>query len=309
MGLMVSYNLSWSQAQNQLVSQAEKAIFSLLKSKKPFGYFPSKELFQLFDTMIKPVLNYGSQVWGYQYCNNIEKVQNNFCRKHLHLNKTINTCIALGECGRQPLCVTYIVNCIKYWCKLLTMPSYRYPKQCYLMLKKLDDVERICWATKIKIILFYYGYGVVWISQNIGNIDLFVSQFKERLSIHYNQCWKDDLNSASRCYHYKQFKSLLDIESYLTLELPFKFKKALTKFRCSNHSFMIETGRHNNIPLHERFCQFCLYLLNVNTMPFLYVHNIMKREISIYIHGIQATQELKTFIIFSKTLMNTLLEG
>ena len=42
----------------------------------------------------------------------IEYVHNNFCRKHLSVQKTTNTCMVLGECGRLPFSITYITNCI-----------------------------------------------------------------------------------------------------------------------------------------------------------------------------------------------------
>jgi len=47
--------------------------------------------------------------------------------------------MVLGECGRLPLCTTYYINCIRYWCKLLTMPPQKHPKQCYNMLESLLD--------------------------------------------------------------------------------------------------------------------------------------------------------------------------
>ena len=34
-------------------------------------------------------------------------------------------------------------------------------------------------------------------------------------------------------------------------------RSQVTKFRLSNHSLMIESGRHRKIPKELRFCQFC----------------------------------------------------
>ena len=79
--------------------------------------------------------------------------------------------MVLGECGRLPLCTTYYISCIRYWCKLLTMPSHRYPKQCYIILKSLDDAGKNCWATKIKSLLYKYGFGFIWISQDVGDVN------------------------------------------------------------------------------------------------------------------------------------------
>ena len=34
-------------------------------------------------------------------------------------------------------------------------------------------------------------------------------------------------------------------------------RSQVTKFRLSNHSLLIELGRHREIPKELRFCQFC----------------------------------------------------
>ncbi len=129
----------------------------------------------LFDMMVKPILCYGGEVWGYEYCNQIETVHANFCKTFLGLSRHINNSMALGECGRLPLCSTYYVRCIKYWCRLLHMESHRYPSNAYLMLKQHDDIGRINWATHVKTLLHRYGFGYAWVAQDIGDTNMFVA--------------------------------------------------------------------------------------------------------------------------------------
>jgi hypothetical protein len=62
----------------------------------------------------------------------------------------VNNVMTLGECGRLPLCVEYHTKCIKYWCRRLQMPIHRYPKNCYIMLKRQDELGRINWVTSVK---------------------------------------------------------------------------------------------------------------------------------------------------------------
>ena len=148
MGLLFTPKLSWYSARLKLCAQAKKIIFALKRFQYNFGILPHHEMFKLFDSMIVPILTYGSETWGHSYSEQIKKVQIDFCRYFLGINHSVNNCIVLGECGRCPLCVTYFYKCISYWCKLLHMPHYRYPHNCYLMLKKLDDGGRIILAYK-----------------------------------------------------------------------------------------------------------------------------------------------------------------
>ncbi len=128
--------------------------------------------------------------------------------------------MALGECGRLPLCVTYHTNCIKYWCKLLQMPDHRYPKNCYLMLKQLDDAGRVTWAIHIKQLLFRYGFGYIWLSQDVGDIEVFVCTFKTRISDCMRQNWNTNIWDSTRCDTYKFFKSQLSPEKYICTDMP-----------------------------------------------------------------------------------------
>ena len=93
---------------------------------------------------------------GYKQSSVIESVHNDFCNFFLGVNSSV---VALGECGRLPLCVTYITNCIKYWCRLLRMElqDHRYPKKknSYKMLKSLDEAERQNWVSKVRELLFF----------------------------------------------------------------------------------------------------------------------------------------------------------
>ena len=144
----------------------------------------------------------------------MEAVQLSFCNRYLSVKHSTNNCIVLGECGGLPLCITYMSNCIKYWCKLIHMNDHRYPKRCYYMLKSLDIVGRLTWATHIKHLLFLYGFGFVWVSHQVADIDMFISTFKQRLIDCHKQNWNHLIQDSSRCIHYKEFKSLLNTERY-----------------------------------------------------------------------------------------------
>jgi len=57
--------------------------------QKPFGHSNISQLFNMFDSMVKPVLTYGSQIWGYKYTPEIETVQLSFCKRYLNIQQTI----------------------------------------------------------------------------------------------------------------------------------------------------------------------------------------------------------------------------
>ena len=258
LGAYFTPKLSWTKTKDTLAMQANKAVNYILRCQKHFGFFKYYEAFKLFDAMVKPILMYSSEIWGYQRSDTIEKIQINFCKRIACLKQNVPNVFALSECGRLPLSVTYMKNCIKYWTKLVTMNRDRYPKQCYIMLRRLDESGRNTWATQIKRLLFQYGFGYAWLADEIGDTCAFLTLFSQRLSDSSYQTLRDDIDSSAKAITYKLFKSNLAPETYLSIDLPYLYKKTLSNFRCSGHNLMIEKGRHMNIDRQLRFCNYCV---------------------------------------------------
>jgi len=141
---------------------------------------------------------------------------------------------------------------VKFWVKLVQMPRNRYSRQCYKMLRQLDEGGRNTWATNTKHLLYRYGFGIAWITQDIGNVNVLIAMFKDRLTESFNSNTVSDINTSPMALRYKLFKSALNPELYLSLALPYKFKRILANVRCSSHLLNIEQGRHLRVDCKNR---------------------------------------------------------
>ena len=74
------------------------------------------------------------------------------------------------------------------------------------------------------------------------------------------QQWRSDDDNSSKAEYYKCFKSVLDVESYISFDTPYEFRATciIAKFRSSGHKLMIEMGRHDDIDVQFRFCRICI---------------------------------------------------
>ena len=79
-------------------------------------YLNINEKIKLFDSL---VLNYASEVWGYDDCKDIEIVHNKFCRYLFGVKKSTNIAAMYGELGRMPLRVVRKLRMLKYWIRIL----------------------------------------------------------------------------------------------------------------------------------------------------------------------------------------------
>ena len=134
------------------------------------------------------------------------------------------------------------------------------------MIKSLDDIGRETWASSVKQLLYLYGFRNYLGVQEIGDMDLFLSVFSQRLKDRATQNWRDTIDNSNRCYFYKNFKSLLTPEKYLTMGLSYELRKSLALFRCSSrmYFFDVEVGGHLGIDRDYRICTLCSDMYNVN---------------------------------------------
>ena len=65
--------LFWTKTKYMSAKQAIKAYCSIFRYQRNLGRFDSKDLFKLFDTIVKPILGYGSEIWGFKYAEILKK--------------------------------------------------------------------------------------------------------------------------------------------------------------------------------------------------------------------------------------------
>jgi hypothetical protein len=116
------------------------------------------------------------------------------------------------------------------------------PRQCYIMLRNLDEQGRITWATHVKRMLFQLVLGY----NGVGSVKTFMQVFRTQVSDCCRQEIMSDINSSPKAISYRIYKTSISNKCYLSLSMPYAHKRALANFRCSGHDLKIETGRHLN---------------------------------------------------------------
>ena len=102
LGIIFSNKLKWALAKKTLAAQARKAIGLIFRYHYQCGYLPVEVAKIIFDKMITPILLYGCEVWGWEYCDEIENVQFYFYKRILGLGSHTSHTAATGELGIYP---------------------------------------------------------------------------------------------------------------------------------------------------------------------------------------------------------------
>ena len=157
----------------------------------------------------------------------------------------------LLELGQVPLCIQANKNAIKNWsritndtkCNKLLITSY-----------ENGIANNLFWPKRIRDTL-----------SQIGMLDKFINKdsrahipaFQRMCDIFHQNSFSEIQKDSSKLRTYSILKTQIGFEDYLNQIQSIPNRTSLTKFRLSNHSLMIETGRHQHIEKNLRFCPFC----------------------------------------------------
>ena len=129
-----------------------------------------------------------------------------------------------------------------------------------MMLSDLEELpNKTNLALLVRSLLMNLRLYEVWLLQGVRNVNIFLSQLKQRLNETFIQNWQEKLGNSTRASFYKTFARFL-FQPYLGKLNMFKNIKATSRLRMSSHRLAIESGRWarpNRIPVDERKCQVC----------------------------------------------------
>ena len=118
LGIYFGRTGSYVSAKKHIAEQANKAIFALMK-KIRYLDLPLDIQIDLFNKTIKPILLYGSELWGISNIDTIERIQMKFYKQVLGLKKSIPSNMIYGELGITPLYIDIQTRMVSFWTKLI----------------------------------------------------------------------------------------------------------------------------------------------------------------------------------------------
>ena len=265
LGIKLTPNAKFSITHQQL---SEKAMHALYKIRRhlDFHALKPKIAIKIFDSIISPILLYGSEVWGAYSKNDfknwdktpIEKTHLKFCKLSLGINRKASNLASRGELGKFSLLIPIIKRILNYIYHLNQLPDKTIAKQAFLLSKQLHSEGRESFYSNIiNTITSHYDnsdkpFDLETKIENSG-----CNEIIKNVKHNYITFWKEQISKSSNLSFYSTFKKEYKLEEYLNNIENKSQRKILTQFRISNHKLKIEYGRYQNIPRDERLCNNC----------------------------------------------------
>ena len=248
-------------AQDDIFKKSIKASFKITKLTTS-GEPSSKTSLHLYDHLLKPIVLYGSEIWGALktnsaagkrnscfifeeiYKNNIaDKSQIKYLKYILGLNKHTSNLAILSETGRFPMYFSTILSVVKYL-HCLETTSNTLLKETYSLSKEVHNRGIQTWYSSAIYILKLLNVNITS-CRNLSENQL-VCMIKKYLMKGFKSFWYKEMEKKGadgKLDAYFSIKKDFKAESYLSLE-QFHVRNAICKLRLSAHNHLIETGRY-----------------------------------------------------------------
>ena len=256
LGVFLDYKLNFEHHFDEVSAAAGRAlgkIISKFKEMKNVGY---KTFTKLFETGVDSVISYGAEIWGTIQSKKLERVQHRACRYFLGVNPFTALPFLYGDMGWLPCMYKQYKHVVRFWNRMIKMPDTRLTKRIFLrdLLVSENTNNVFTWSKK-----FY---------QLASNLN-FIDNYRNRTCINFDddvalsltdlaeRNWKHALSLKPKLRSYRTYKETLIPEPYVILNMSRHKRCLMAQIRSGTLGLNIEVGRHRNVKLDDRICQFC----------------------------------------------------
>ena len=279
LGIIFTLNGAFKSAISNLVTKANRA-FHQIKRTVDSSSLSVISLFNLFDSLILPILSYGSQVWipntsagklfesGNHNSNQIdvtgcytkdmfEAFHIKYIKWVLGLHRKASNLASYGDCGRFPIAIKTIPQNIKYFQRLEIKANTESQSLAGCAFKEQRDLKLDWFKT--------------W---DIVSRSAMTPKLSKKLhASSFEEAWDSKRRTQSKLSFYNSVKDQYGFESYLNIS-DIRSRKALARIRSSAHDLRIETGRYCNkeqtIPsISSKACRSCCDIKAVEELQHL----------------------------------------
>ena len=249
------------------------------------GELAVQDCVRVWQALVRPVLEYGTVVWGEVKWEEAEQVQREMGKMILRCSSKMTNEVVLGELGWWTLKGRRDFLTLNYWGKIVGgMSPKRLVSQVYHASRsRYDDMTSDSnhsdhskhtnytqrnnkWCKNIHSLLKSIGMEDTWNKNTLTRKEAKNWRYtvKEKIQEREELQWKERMQHKPKLRTYRQLKTKLQFEhTYLTMR-DREAREVMTRLRGGTNELRIETGRYaitnRDRPLdaHERRCLICL---------------------------------------------------
>ena len=255
LGVDLQQNLAWTSTKRRFAAKARSRLPMIYKATFEGLSVDSGE--KLWQSLIRPTLEYGAEVWGGGDWPEAEKIQNAAGRMLLGLYRATAVEVARGELGWLSLRARREIRQLRYWGKLVKMEDSRLVKQIYKQCKERTGYQKRSFCYSIQTLLNKFDLGHLWKSELIGELNDWEARIQACVRQYDQDIWASAVQMKPKLRTYKMLKAGVRREEYLSWEITDEQRVLYARLRSGSHQLRIERGRWEHEVEAERLCLVC----------------------------------------------------
>ena len=257
LGLMLFEDLNITKSVEILVNSASRAFGSMLNKHYAINGFDYDTYTKLYESLVVPVLLYGSPIWGLSHYPKCETLQHKIMRTYLGASKPTPIPVLYKDLRWIPIAIRTKLEAISFWYKLCRLPDNRLTKRVFLIDKQINQHRRNSWCCKLKQLL-ESTQDNVWDNLNYDNITRKAIQDNAEVKLlnEFHIGLNDQMQNMSRLSLFCDLTQHNETNSYCKLRNR-HHRSLLVKLRSNTLPIAIELGRYRSIPREDRLCVYC----------------------------------------------------
>ena len=271
LGIILNEHLNYNRTIETLTKSAGRALGGLISKFRYLKNLGFKTYSTMYKTCVEPVLNYGSEIWGYKEYTNCETLQIRAMKYYLGVHKYAPNVAVRGDCGWLKTKFVQWINMCRFWNRLMNMDQNKITYKMFMY-----DYEKCKnnWCSEMKEIFTEMNMLPVYSNQEICNIE----DVCKILEILNKDLWAREVKTYPKLRTYITFKDQCKEEKYLSVDLSRRERSLYAQLRCGILPLRLELGRYKGEKEEQRICILCTENRIENETHFVLHCNLYKTE-------------------------------
>ena len=218
LGLLLDENFTWKAHLDKILDKARKRTRALCGIGLREGV-SARAVLRGWQVLVRPVLEYGAEIWGEKKWKAGEDLQFEMGRRVLGVSKRTTREVIQGELGLQQISSRRVIMRLRFWNKIINMKKnrlvYKIYKQRRVEFVKGEKRDKKNWCYWTWRYLKDLHLEHVWETETPALGTNFDSLVRKLVKKKEEEEWKAKLEKRSKLRLYKKLKSRLVLEDYV----------------------------------------------------------------------------------------------
>ncbi len=254
LGVYLDEYLTFSMTTSVLSTAGGRALGGMINKYKSLDDLGYNTYTKLYDSLVAPIIDYGSAIWGHKGYENLDKIQNRAIRFFTGVHKFAPILGYVGDMGWVSNRGRWKVNILRLWNRLTGIDNDRLLKKIFLWDKNQYNItNKSNFCAQAKQIIISIGKRESY--NNTEPVD--IERAKVMILDLEKTGWLDSIKYKPKLDFLASIKTEYGTEPYLKINIPRYERSLLSQLRCGILQIQLEMGRYQGVDRADRHCKVC----------------------------------------------------